>query len=354
MDGIKNILFVRLSSLGDIILTTPVVNAVHERFPHASLFYLTKAQYKDLIVTHPFIKKVICIDSCKGLSGIRDIVSAINKIRAMHIDLVIDLHFPGWSLGYVTLWYFLITSLIKARTRISFKRPSFEQTIRIPADERKHTIDFYVETLKQHSIALDDKQPQIFIDKQDEDWSSAQLASKHMPRDGFLIGICPGASHLTKQWGKERFRLVCRELSLNSNNYFLFFEQEKGWDLVRYISRDLDQDKIIYALEFSLSKVIALMRRCNLVLANDSGLMHVASALGIPTIGLYGPTHPNLGFSPLGKDSQVLCADVPCSPCSRWGEKKCAINRAICFDAIKIEDVVKACRNKGGVLVSSA
>jgi heptosyltransferase-2 len=345
MCDIKNILFIRLSSLGDIVLTMPVIEALHKKFPRAALYYLTKSEYKDLLINHPLIEKTICIDTYDGISGMINIIRVIKDMRRLGVDLVIDSHFPHWSYFHLACLNFMLVNFTKAKSKILFSRPLFRKTTQSKARNPKHVIDYYSETLRKYGIELENKLPGIFVDDVEKVWAAKYLASRDLSENTLLIGICPGASYGTKQWSKDNFKLICQQLTSGTNNQILLFEQQGGEDLIRYISQGVDPSRIICAVGFSLKKVIALMNRCKLMLTNDSGLMHIASALGIPTIALFGPTHPKLGFFPLGNKNIVLCADFPCSPCSRWGERECRYHHHACLDTIKTQDVLAACAN---------
>ena len=341
MNKINKILIIRLSSLGDIILTTPVIEAIRCKFPDANIYYLTKTEYRELLKANPYIDEIICVDTYDGIRGIYNLFKAIRTVRKMKIDIVIDLHFRYWSYLRIALWNFLLRNLIGVKNKIKYYRPPFK-CVSDRYESKKHVIDLYFESLKKIGIDPDNRMPELFFLPSEKEWADDYLSSYNTGDNDLLIGICPGASYQTKQWGKENFRGVCNQLSRNPRIKLILFGEQSESDLIRYISKDMDLNKLIYAIGLSLRRVISLINRCKLVLTNDSALMHVASALKIPVVAIFGPTHPKLGYYPLGEDNVILYSNVPCSPCSRWGEKKCKYREQLCFDDTQIEDVMKA------------
>jgi heptosyltransferase-2 len=103
---------------------------------------------------------------------------------------------------------------------------------------------------------------------------------------------------------------------------------------------DIKSDRLAAAHNLRLDQVAGIMSGCKLIVTNDSGLMHLAVSLSVPVVAIFGPTHPSLGFSPLGPNDRVICDDVPCSPCSLHGEKKCRMPRKICFENITPRRVI--------------
>jgi heptosyltransferase-2 len=98
---------------------------------------------------------------------------------------------------------------------------------------------------------------------------------------------------------------------------------------------------LIKAIGWSLGRFISLLKRCDCLVTNDSGPLHVAQALQVPVVAIFGPTHPKLGFAPLGSKNVVLCAQIKCSPCSLHGERKCHKKSRLCMDLIQPETVVE-------------
>jgi heptosyltransferase-2 len=103
-----------------------------------------------------------------------------------------------------------------------------------------------------------------------------------------------------------------------------------------------EDEGVFKAVNLPLNEFMSLINRCDCFVTNDSGPMHIASALGVPVVAIFGPTHPNLGFSPIGSANVVLTANVECSPCSLHGEKKCHEKSRYCMDLIEPEMVTDA------------
>ncbi|MCJ7496612.1 MAG: HAD-IIIA family hydrolase, partial [candidate division Zixibacteria bacterium] len=124
----------------------------------------------------------------------------------------------------------------------------------------------------------------------------------------------------------------------------LLFGDKNDQKLIEDISDYVGVDNIVQTIDMPLERLIAMIERCELFISNDSGLMHIASATGVPTIGIFGSTHPGLGFSPSGLNDKIFFAGVECSPCSLHGERGCVKESRFCMDNIKPEEIIKIAR----------
>ena len=112
--------------------------------------------------------------------------------------------------------------------------------------------------------------------------------------------------------------------------------------IIKDITAYLPVSNMIEALGLPLGKLASLIQRCDCLITNDSGPMHIAEALQVPVVAIFGPTHPKLGFAPIGQHNVVLGANVECSPCSLHGERKCHKKTRLCMDLITADMVVEA------------
>jgi heptosyltransferase-2 len=168
------------------------------------------------------------------------------------------------------------------------------------------------------------------------------LLGKKIEREDWVVGIHPGARWETKRWEEEKFDKVCEILNQRPEVKIILFGDQKDHDLLERISPSTEDQRIFKALNLPLNKFMSLIARCDCFVTNDSGPMHIASALGVPVVAIFGPTHPKLGFSPKGSENVVLTANVKCSPCSLHGEKRCHKKSRYCMDLIEPEMVTAA------------
>jgi heptosyltransferase-2 len=335
---IDKILIVRFSSLGDIILTTPVIGALWAQFPGSKISFLTKTRYADLLRNDPRISTIIEFDPPgrhKGFSGFRRMIA---DLRSCDFDLLVDLH--------ANLRSFFVRHLVKSKVKLKYrKRWWFRFSMvhfKFLKTKAVHTTDSYLDVLRKIQVEMTKEGPSIYLGPEDVEFSNHFLLERNVKKDDIVVGVHPGAKWETKRWDKGNFKETCRALMDKHNCRILLFGNAGEEKLVDDIKRDLPEERMILAVGLSLGRFMSLIKRCDCLVTNDSGPMHLASALGVPVVAIFGPTHPKLGFAPTGLSDVVLCADVKCSPCSLHGEKRCSKKSRFCMDLIQPEMVVEA------------
>ena len=154
---------------------------------------------------------------------------------------------------------------------------------------------------------------------------------------GGLVGICPGSSSEHKSWGVKRFaRLV--DLLAGSQRVMLVGSAHDGPAIDRVVESATTHDILRYA-GTDIGQIAGLLALCKVTVTNDSGLMHLAAAVGSRPIAIFGPTSPLLGFAPAAEGAVVLSLGLACSPCSFHGNKPCRLDRPYCLEGITPEHV---------------
>jgi heptosyltransferase-2 len=336
--NIEKILVIRLSSLGDVILTTPVLGALKDRFPHSRIFFLTKVRYGEVLGSDPRISSLIEFDAEEKHKGFSGFMSLVSKLRSQDFDLLIDLH--------VNLRSFLFRRLVKSRIKLKYNSHRLLRFLMVHfksiRTESLQTVDSYLEVLRKIDVEAEDKNPWIFLGSEEMDFSEHFLLERGVVKDDIIVGVHPGAKWQTKRWDESKFNLVCKEVVRKFNCKVLLLGDNKEGKLVNKVKEGLPKESALEAIGLPLGRMMNLIKRCDCLITNDSGPMHVASALQVPVVAIFGPTHPRLGFAPVGSENVILCADVECSPCSLHGEKKCSKKSRFCMDLIEPETVVEA------------
>lgn len=337
MNGkVDKILIIRLSSLGDIVLTTPVIAALKVEFPESKIYFLTKARYSDLLKADPRIFAVVEFDPEGKHKGVKGFLKLISELRSHDFDLLVDLH------GNIRS--FFVRHLVPCRKRLKYPKKWMVRFLMVHCKfiqtKPIHTVDSYLEILSRLQIKIEKKNPRIFPDHHDTKFAGNFLLEHGVKKDDILLGVHPGARWDTKRWDHEKFTQVCRILIDGLNAKVVLMGEDREEEIIRKIKSSLPAMKVIPSVGLTLGELAALIARCDCIISNDSGPMHLASALGVPVVAIFGPTHPKLGFAPLGPASVTLCADVECSPCSLHGKKKCSKESRTCMDLIKPEMVI--------------
>lgn len=334
----KRILIIRLSSLGDVILTTPVIAALKAKFPHSELFFLTKARYGDLLRNDPRISSLVEFDPAGKDRGLSGFMSLISELRSHDFDLLVDLH--------SNLRSFLVRHLVKSRIKLKYNKRWLSRFLMVHFKFLKtrpvSTVNSYLEVLKQLNVNTTENRILVFLNPEDVDFSDHFLLEQQVKKDDIVVGVHPGAKWETKKWDGGKFARVCQGLVDKLGCTIMLLGDAGEAKLVEEVGKDIPAERLVKAVGLPLRKVMSLIKRCDCFITNDSGPMHIASALGVPVVAIFGPTHPKLGFAPVGSRNVVLCADVKCSPCSLHGEKRCSKKSRFCMDLIEPDMVIEA------------
>lgn len=333
------ILLIKLSAVGDVVHTIPVLNKLRRRYPHARIDWLLTPAIAELVGHHPAITNVVLFarqhwgarwrPRRRALAGVVRLAAAL---RAARYDLVIDLQ------GQLRSALFTLTT--GAPVRIGFDRPRAEvwdaSSRKFPAEARKHAWSGAREgswlayshhiplpTLDIHAVdrylsispilGLDDGPPDFTFPIPPAAVARVtQLLHQRGVAGEELLLLSPGTGWETKQWRCERFAEVARDL------------MRKGWSVALIGSRrDQEACRHVAAAapgvidlcgQTTLSELAALIHRCAGCITNDSGPMHLAAALDRPVVSIFGPTDP-LWVGPYRRPDAVLNARLPCAPC---------------------------------------
>ena len=334
----QKILLIKLSALGDVVHTLPVVNALRARYPKARIDWLIATEFAELVEDHPAVSNVIVFSRGDWSAPWRpapyiNAARLIATLRAAEYDLVVDLQGQLRSAAFAFA--------CGAPVRVGFDKPRKDiwnaLTRKIPDDAKKHawqgaregawlayTHHLQLPTLDLHPVERYlGVAPMLGLDAAAPDFSlpippqavtriEALLDYYDVGKATPLAVMAAGTNWATKQWRKDGFAEVARHL-LQKNLAVVLIGSESERALCEEVSK-LAPGAIDLAGETTLPELAALMRRATLCISNDSGPMHLAAALGRPVIGLFGPTDP-VWAGPYRQGDGVLRVELACSPC---------------------------------------
>jgi lipopolysaccharide heptosyltransferase II len=332
----ENILISRLSSIGDIVLTTPVIRAVRKKYPDARITFLIKKQFASLVQHNPFINKVITFDRSDGSASLR---SLSDEIRKEQFDWMIDLH-NNLRTNY--LRYSCRIPLITTYSKQTFKRILLVRAGKSFFGEIKPVYLKYFEALRTHQIVYDQNGTEVYFDEEVNTAVNLQLESDKVGEEDHLCVICPGASFSNKQWLPERFAETADDLITTRNFKVVFLGGKGDASLCDSIIRIMKYPALNYAGQLSLTGSAAMLKRAVLVITNDSGMMHLAQSQKTAVVAIFGPTTRELGFFPLPDKSAVVEKMVKCRPCTTKGLNYCPMKHFQCMNLIETADVLSA------------
>jgi lipopolysaccharide heptosyltransferase II len=334
LTSIKRITIFRLSSIGDIILTSPLVRCVKNGFPDAEITFVVKKEFADLVKYNPNISKVIEFDKKSGFKGLMQLRKEIGTIR---VDWFIDIHnnlrsnvikrFNG--IGFMTRYHKKIwkrSLLVYLNINLYKNQP--------PIIER------FFAAVKQFDIKYDGKGTEVFFRDKEASKIDALLSEKGMHNKPFAV-LCPGASFTNKQWALDRFAEVALYLKNAMGYEVVLLGGPADRDDCATLQRVAGQDFLNVAGQLRLLESAALLQRCALAITNDSGMMHMAQSQGRPVVAIFGPTTRELGYFPMPQNSHVVEVDLPCRPCTHTGLDHCPKKHFNCMNHINSQMVIQ-------------
>jgi lipopolysaccharide heptosyltransferase II len=309
--------------IGDVILTTPMIRAVREAHPDAYIAYLGEKHAVSLLEHNPYLDEVIGFDFSRPT--VLEQARVVLLLRRRKFDLVIDLFGNPRSA--------LLTYLSGAQTRVGLDRKGRGKfyTIRIPDDgKQRSAIQFHSRFAE--AVGIPPATPKTEIVLTEKEKSDAEMLLREFARVAGgelrkpLVGIHPGATWPAKRWLADRFAGLADRLTSELGARVLVTSGPDDSDATHSLSSFATMKPIVLPV-MSLRRLAAVIALCNVYVSNDAGPMHIAAAVGTPTIGLFGPGEENIWFPYSTSDGhQVLRRDVPCHPChldfcNREGDK---------------------------------
>lgn len=316
----------RLGSLGDLVLCTPCIRCLRESLPNAHIAMLTDRRFAPLLECNPHIDEVLTLSRDVRWFGRGGTVDLVRRVWG-RFDCSIDLHHKFRTA--------LMGLLSGARGRIGYKSPfSPFYTDSIPDDPSIHVAVAHLNLLRPLGVEVMGIPPaELHLPPQMRIWAEEEMLSREIGRDRLRFGIFPGAGWESKRWRAERFAAVADMAVERLDAQILIFAgPNEGW-IAERVSEAMSYQPAIFD-DTGLLELAALIGRCDLFLSNDTGPMHIAAAVGVPTIGLFGPSDP-VRFAPFAPNCLALKGEAPCSPCGDF--KRCDGRR--CMDAITVKRV---------------
>ena len=333
----QKILIIRLSSIGDILLTSPLIRLLRRRFPSAEIDYCVKERYAELLTPHPYLRRLLTLrrDGRWAMFRLR------RQIKAENYSLVVDVHRNLRSLllrdgraHTVTYPKFRWKRWLLVRLGINRYNGIY------PVYQR------YLSGLTRWQIQDDGLGLDFFLTDEEKEFSRTWLANQQLGAETRRIGFAIGAGHATKRWPIEYFMDLARLLQARSPVKIFLFGGKQDQPSAAEIVKALGSLAVDLCGQFSLRRSAALLAEMDLMVANDTGLMHLAIALKVKTVAIFGCTTAELGFFPVASFSRVVQhSHLSCRPCSHVGWPHCPRIHFRCMREIAPKQVEAAARS---------
>jgi lipopolysaccharide heptosyltransferase II len=328
-EAIRRILFIRLDRVGDVVLSTPAIEALKRGFPRAEITVLLRPQTAALLENNPHVDRSVVLDPGAGPA---ERYRVLQDLRQQRFDLAVD-PCVDWKLSTA-----LIAWASGARFRIGYPcggREVFFTMIAEQPDSHAHMADVILGTLVPLGIDRSNRQPRLYLTDEERNRAAGWLAERTAGVKP-LVGIHPGAFYETQRWPPEHFAALADRLQGRFDVILFGGPADEG--LVQQI-HSLVPGRTLKVVTPDIRWFAALLSNCRLLVCNNSGPLHVASALGIPTVSFMGPTVKDL-WSPLGEKHAVLRIDgLACIGCNRGA---CPAGSPDCMRRITPEMAVEA------------
>jgi heptosyltransferase-2 len=336
-DNYKRILIVRTDRIGDVLLSTPVIKALRDKYPCAYIAMMVSAYAKDIVDGNPYLDQVIIYDKDgKHRSWARSMKFA-TRLKKKKFDLAVILHptnrlhlvsfFAGIPrrIGYDLKLGFLLTDRIKHTKQFG----------------KKHELEYSLDLIRYLGIEPKDKNLFMPIRQESEAEVEELFRQEGINKSDRLLAIHPGASCPSKIWPNERFTQVADRLAEKYGFKVLVIAGPKDITKAEKVIEIMKHSVINLAKKISVSQLASVLKRCQLFISNDSGPVHIASSVGTPVISIFGRNQKGLSpvrWGPVGKKDRVLHKEVGCIECLAHNCKK----EFACLKAITVDDVLAA------------
>ncbi len=338
MNSSPKTLIIRFSSIGDIILATPLLRALRRRFPKGQIDFVARKEYAELVKNNHNLNFTYEFDARTGFEGLRHLK---RRIRDESYDLIVDIH-DSLRSKYLRsmrgVERVVVNKRVVQRTAlVKLKKNLYKDGLPVP--ER------YIETVQHYGVENDEKGLELHIPDEILFGVSGKIATLRLHRFEKIIGVCPGARHFTKRWPRERYAELAAQVVHRVDAKLLLFGGREDRETCSFIHQKVqkegDKERVTdFSGELSLLETAAAMQYCDVVVTNDSGLMHMASAMQRKIVALFGSTVREFGFYPYRAQAIVLEEEgVSCRPCSHIGRPACPEGHFRCMMNISVERV---------------
>lgn len=335
----NNILIVKLSGIGDVVLSLPALHAIRQANPGAKISFLVGSAPAPLLFNHPDVDDVLSIDDT--IFWRRKFLGLYELFRQLKKRQYTSVYIFQWS-----VWFHFFFYLMRIPQRYGFARGgrSFALTKSMPYTEASgiHDATQYLSVVSEDYLQQDARNipPEIHFNRKDEEILCQSLSRTSAARYATWITVAPGGGKNAKlfmpqkRWPARNFsQLILRLLQDESTAVFLVGDESDGELMKEY---GLPSDRVIsFAGQLGLRETGLLIQRSRLFAGNDSGLLHIAGAVGTPSLSFFGPTSPS-GKLPVWAPHRALYTQEVCSPCYHYGaapdcpfELKCLTNISV-------------------------
>ena len=330
----KRILIIRTDRIGDVVLSTPAIKALRGAYPDSYIAFMVRPYAKDIVEGNPHLDEVITYDKYGIHKSFLATLLFGLRLRKKKFDTAIILH--------PTNRVHIIAFVAGISNRIGFnKKLAFLLTYAIRDEKslgQKHELEYTLDVLKSIGVEAHDRNLYVHVKKEREDSIALKLSKNSVNSSDLLVAVHAGASCPSKRWPAERFASLIDRIKSNYDIRIILISGPEEITRIAKLKKKIKNDIIDLSGQTSVGEIAALLKRCKLFISNDSGPVHIATAVGTPNIVIFGRKQPGLSpkrWGPRGKSDITLHKDVGCDVCLAHNCK----NGFKCLEAITVDEV---------------
>ncbi|MBU2540608.1 MAG: lipopolysaccharide heptosyltransferase II [Candidatus Omnitrophica bacterium] len=332
----KRILIFNVNWLGDVLFSTSALKALRQAFPKAYIASILHPRTIEVLQDNPNLDEIIIFDEKEKNKHLLSKFSFVSALAKKNFDTVYLFH--------RSFTRSMLMALAKIPHRIGYKAKKraglfLTQKIALPKGQI-HRVDYFLNILRESGIDCKFSDYEFFVDNASREKIARMFEEEKVNKSDFFVCLNPGGNWNLKRWQKERFAQLADRLTLEFKAKIIITGSAKDLSLAKDIASQIREEPIITCGSTSLKELGAIIERSKLFISADSGPMHIAAALGVPIIALFGPTSAHI-TGPRGKGKiKIIQKDVGCCiPCYKV---TCKDNR--CMKTISVEDCIAAVR----------
>jgi ADP-heptose:LPS heptosyltransferase len=328
----RKILIIRFSSIGDIVLTTPLLRCIREQLSNAEIHYLTKKQFGPVLEGNPYIDKLWLYEH-----NFKDLIPVL---KSQGIEFIVDLH-NNYRSNFVKK-QFTVPSVTFPKLNVK-KWLLVNMKINLLPD--LHIVDRYFQSLQMLRIKNDGKGLDYYIPPKDEVLPDSLPVSFHKEYIAFAIG----GKHNTKILPADKAAMICSKLT----KPVILLGGEEDYERGEEIVRTSGHEVLNACGKYNISQSASLVRQAEKVISNDTGLMHIAAAFKKPVVSVWGNTVPAFGMTPYFPANKKNLSEIfevtglSCRPCSKIGFNKCPKGHFRCMLDQDIDGIIRSLNSPG-------
>jgi lipopolysaccharide heptosyltransferase II len=331
------ILIIDLDNVGDVVMASFLPRALKSLYPDSYISVLVKEYSQDIFRHNTFINEMIIFnppwlgDMLDKRFTWQQTKTLVKKLKTYKFDLAIVVN-SDWRKALLAK---LACIPIRVGANKKKSRLFLTKPVAFRKDPGKHTVQENLDLLKALGYKHEDAALEVFVDKDMRQWADRILLKNNLESGELLISIHPGAGHPARIWPAENYIKLIN--ALQSEPKLKIVVAGSAHDhVIKEIEHMINKDKVIILQDISILQVAALFKKSACVVAQDSGPMHLATAVGTRVVAIFGPSNPSK-FGPYGKGHIVVRQEIPCSPCG--SDPEC--EKLDCIRNLAVEDVLK-------------